>query len=160
VELRRLTEADQQEALRFAVMAALPPWTEPTAEALRSAHVRRWLNDWGDEVGACWEDAGALVGAAWARHVEPIVALDRDGERLPEIIISVVKEQRRQGLGRALIEELQRLAKLHGWKGLALTVSEDNAAALKLYQSVNFTAQGRTDTGSLVMVWLVHAAET
>jgi hypothetical protein len=79
-------------------MAAFPPDCEPT-NARDLAHVRRWLQDWGDELGVGWEENGELLAAAWARQVEPVLARDqKTGEPLHEVIISVVASARGTGV--------------------------------------------------------------
>jgi hypothetical protein len=50
--------------------------------------VARWL---GRRAGVGWEEEGELLGAAWARRLDPVIAYDEvTGEPLPEAIVSVV----------------------------------------------------------------------
>ena len=116
------------------------------------AHVRRWLDGWGDELGVVWEDDRRVVGAAWARVVDPVLARDNTSQALPEVIISVAEERRGAGLGRRLMQALMSRAYAEGHAGLALSVSEHNPVAVGLYEQLGFEHVGRTPTGLLTMV--------
>ena len=147
--LRRLTEGDAALLEPFVVMAAFPPGPELPPGALASPHARRWLDDWGgDELGVAWEEDGVVVGAAWARRVEPAVA----GAPLPEAIVAVAESARGAGVGRRLMEGLLDLARERAVAGLAMTVSDRNPAARRLYERTGFETVGRTPSGLLVMV--------
>ena len=54
----------------------------------------------------------------------------------------VAPEARGQGLGRVLLEALVRHARANGIESLVLTVTEGNAAALSLYETVGFRSFG------------------
>jgi GNAT superfamily N-acetyltransferase len=133
-------------------MAAFPPGKVPPG-GLAMAHVRRWLDGWGDELGVVWEDDGRMVGAAWARVVDPVLARDDAGHALPEAIVSVVEDRRGAGIGRRLMEGLMHSARVAGHAGLVVTVSERNPVAVRLYEQLGFRHVGRTPTGLLTMVW-------
>lgn len=155
VSLRPLTRDDAAAAARFVLMATFPPDTKPPADALDIPQVRRWLEGWGAELGVGWEDRGELIGAAWARHVKPVLACDKaTGQALPEVIISVAGAEHGAGVGGKLMEGLLMRASAAGCPGLSLTVSERNPVAVRLYEKVGFTHHGRTATGLLLMVWL------
>jgi GNAT superfamily N-acetyltransferase len=151
--LRLLTTDDAEALVPFVAMAAFPPGRDLPAEALEMPPVRRWLDGWGDELGVVWEDDGHVVAAAWARVVDPVLARDNTGQALPEVIISVDEESRGKGLGRRLMEALMRRAYAEGHAGLALTVSERNPVAVRLYEHLGFEHVRRTSTGLLTMVW-------
>jgi GNAT superfamily N-acetyltransferase len=107
-----------------------------------------------------WEENGGLRGAAWARHVEPVLVRDEaTGEPLPEVIISVAAEVRGSGVGRRLMEALLARAQAAGCPGLSLTVSERNPVALRLYESVGFVRHGRSPRGAVVMLWRPRLVE-
>lgn len=57
--------------------------------------------------------------------------------------LAVFPAWRRQGVGRALLEALEREAKKRGGAFLSLEVRPSNAAAVKLYQAVGFREEGR-----------------
>lgn len=56
--LRALTPDNAKGLVPFVAMAAFSPGDEKPAGALEMPHVRRWLHDWGDELGVVWEDVG------------------------------------------------------------------------------------------------------
>ena len=56
--------------------------------------------------------------------------------------ISVRGDQRRQGIGRALLEELQRRLPAFGVRKIFLEVRKSNTAAVRLYESCGFSAVG------------------
>jgi GNAT superfamily N-acetyltransferase len=154
MEFRRLTQDDADAVVQFVLMAAFPPGREPPADAMQMPHVRRWLDDWGDELGVGWEEDGELVGAAWARKVEPVVVRDAaTGQQLPEVVVSLTDRRRGEGWGRYLMEGVKLFADIQGAPGLCLTVSEHNPAAVRLYEKTGFVTRDRTETGLLVMVW-------
>jgi GNAT superfamily N-acetyltransferase len=151
--LRALTEDDAAVVERFVAMAAFPPDRELPAGALGMSHARRWLEDWGRELGVGWEEDGKLVGAAWARRVEPVLARDASGSPLPEVIVAVDRPARGAGIGQRLMEGLVDPARERGVAGLVLSVSERNLAAVRLYERVGFTHAGRTACSLLRMLW-------
>lgn len=154
MSLRPLNPGDADAALRFVLMAAFPPDGDPPDDAVRSPHVCRWIDGWGNELGMGWEEAGELVGAAWARRVEPaIVRAPATGEPLPELVISVDPARRGAGIGRSLMEGLLTLARQRHCRGLSLTVSDHNRPALRLYRSLGFDVTGHGAGGLLVMAW-------
>jgi ribosomal protein S18 acetylase RimI-like enzyme len=93
-----------------------------------------------------------VLGAAWARVVDPVLVRDETGRAVPEVIIAVAEECRGTGLGRRLMEALMRhAAERH--TGLALTVSERNRVALELYERLGFQRVDRAPSGLLAMAW-------
>ena len=115
-------------------------------------HVRRWLDGWSPrEPGVCWEEHGQVVGAAWARRVEPVLARSPAGEPLREIVIAVDQDRRSQGIGAKLLEALIARAREAGEPGLCLSVSEHNADAVQLYERLGFVATGRGPSGLVSM---------
>lgn len=144
--LRPVTPDDAEALAPFVAMAAFPPGGQA---ALEPPHARRWLDGWGDELGFVWETDGRVVGAAWARVVEPVLARDESGRAVPEAIVAVSEEARGRGIGRRLMEALMERAHT----GLALTVSERNPVAVRLYEALGFRRVGRTPTGLLTMLW-------
>ena len=157
----RMLAADDAEALvPFVAMAAFPPREELPPGALEMPHVRRWLDGWGDELGVVWEDDGCVVAAAWARLVDPVLARDNTGQALPEVIISVAPERRGTGLGRRLMQALMSRAYAEGHAGLALSVSERNGVAVRLYEHLGFAHVGGTPSGLLTMVWSAPGSDS
>lgn len=77
-----------------------------------------------------------VVGAvAGARHPE-----------LPQarlLILSVLPERRRRGIGRALVEEFLRACRGAGLRGVSLEVRGSNEEALRLYGRLGFLPAAR-----------------
>ena len=87
---RALTARDEQALERFAMMAAFAPQRALPEGATAMKHVRRWLDRWSPhELGVCWEEDDQVVGAAWARGVEPILVRSALGQPVPEVLIAV-----------------------------------------------------------------------
>ena len=102
-------------------------------------HVRRWLDGWNPlEPGVCWEEDEQILGAAWARTVEPVLVRSVLGHPIPEVVIAVDPERRGQGIGRPLMEELVARAEEALEPGLCLSVSDQNLRAVRLYERVGF----------------------
>ncbi len=158
--LRPLAANDAKALVPFVAMAAFPPREELPPGALEMPHVRRWLDGWGNELGVVCEDDRRVVGAAWARVVDPVLARDSTGQALPEVIISVAEGRRGAGLGRRLMQALMSRAYAEGHAGLALSVSERNPVAVRLYEHLAFEHVGRTPTGLLTMVWSARGSDS
>jgi hypothetical protein len=82
--LRRLTESDAALLKPFVLMATFPPGRQLPPRAAQMPYARRWLEGWGCELGVAWEENGELLGAAWARPVDSVLARDATGAPLPE----------------------------------------------------------------------------
>ncbi len=117
------------------------------------AHVRRWLDGWSPlELGICWEEHNQVLGAAWARTVEPILVRSALGQPVPEVLIAVDPDRRGQGIGLTLMEALIACTEEAGEPGLCLSVSNQNVGAVRLYERVGFVAIGAGKTGLVTMV--------
>lgn len=57
--------------------------------------------------------------------------------------VAVAPEVRRQGIGRALVEEMLRLARLRALSFVTLEVREHNEGAIALYSQAGFVPVGR-----------------
>jgi GNAT superfamily N-acetyltransferase len=64
--------------------------------------------------------------------------------RVAEFGVSVRSDWRRRGIGRALIEHLERWAADHGADEVMLEVSTANPDAIRLYRSMGYVDTGRT----------------
>ena len=93
------------------------------AEAMRTELLGRRI------VGWCAVDGRAMVGDLTVYGV----AYDE-----PEFGMIVAASHRKQGIGRALIENAAAWARANGKAALRLRVFPDNAPALALYRSVGF----------------------
>lgn len=148
--IRALTAGDEPELERSVLMAALH---RPLPEGARAmGHVRRWLDGWSPiEPGVCWEEHHQVVGAAWARRVEPGLVCSPSGEPLREVVTAVDPRRRGEGIGGKLIAALIARARETGEPGLCLSVSEQNPHAVRLYEGAGFTAIGRGPSGLVSM---------
>lgn len=151
--IRALTGSDQQELERFALMASFSPEAPLPEGAGAMPHVRRWLDGWSPlDPGICWEEGDRLVGAAWARRVEPVLVRSAGGQPIPEVVTAVDPDRRGRGIGRALMEGLAACAEEAGEPALCLSVGERNPVAARLYERVGFVRIGDRRAGLITMV--------
>jgi ribosomal-protein-alanine acetyltransferase len=80
------------------------------------------------------EEGGVVLGFVAARRIE----LEWEIEN-----IAVAAEKQRRGLGRSLVGELSRCARLAHATSLLLEVRESNVAARGLYEKLGFVSEGR-----------------
>ena len=98
--------------------------------------------DW----AAIAEDSGGRTGAAWfrlwtpARHSYGFVDADT-----PELGLAVSTNNRRQGVGRALMRALIAQARADGYPALSLSVDPDNPSRV-LYEALGFQPAGTSGT--------------
>ncbi|MEN9229331.1 MAG: GNAT family N-acetyltransferase [Thermostichus sp. DG02_5_bins_236] len=91
----------------------------------------------------CWwilkEETAEPVGCVWAG-----ISTDQATNRRVAYIflLWVDPGHRRQGLGQALIQQVERWGSQQQLAAITLQVYRDNQAALKLYQQADFTVQG------------------
>ena len=83
---------------------------------------------------------GRPLGAAWWVIHQPPLALDGEGQPLPELAMAVVEEERGRGLGGALIEAIVQTA-AERFHALTLNVHLLNPA-VRLYIRAGFTVTG------------------
>ena len=57
--------------------------------------------------------------------------------------VSVVPEEKRKGIGEALLRELMKMAPSRGIRKIFLEVRESNSAAIRLYEKTGFETVGR-----------------
>lgn len=114
------------------------PRTQLLADPIYLGYVTGWQRPADRGIIAVDED-GEPVGAAWYR----LFNQDTPGQAyiatgVPELIVGVKPLWRAQGVGRALIQALCRVAAAEGRARIALSVDRDNYA-LALYRSEGFT---------------------
>jgi GNAT superfamily N-acetyltransferase len=137
MQLRSARSEDEPFVLEMARLACtledrpVPPRDAPGVLAL--------LPEAGDAVVATDED-GRLLGAAWWHCHDPPLLRGAAGEPLPELAMAVLAEERRQGVGAALVEALAAEAGTR-FGALALNVHLRNPA-VRLYMRTGFTVAG------------------
>lgn len=88
--------------------------------------------------------AGFFGQIAWEKETRSGFALALDlGDECEILSLGVVPEQRRAGIGTALVNSICCAARLRAAECIALEVAEDNAAARALYAKQGFTVVGR-----------------
>lgn len=83
-----------------------------------------------------WDDVGGLGGFWLGRMVADEAEL---------LLIAVVSERRRSGLGRTLFTDFERVCDDLGVTEIHLEVAEGNAPARALYDGLGFEAVGRRE---------------
>lgn len=80
------------------------------------------------------EIKGKVVGAVWVRIMNDYGHIDDD---TPSMAISLYKEYRGIGIGKALLESMAIRLKEYGYESVSLAVQKENYA-VKLYKKVGF----------------------
>jgi GNAT superfamily N-acetyltransferase len=146
-KIRRLGVGDEAVAVRFVEDIKFVD-DEITGVTVAPDYFKDFLADDRHYFLAGWvgeEPAGYVFAYRLARF---------DGGR-PEIFfyeVDVAKPHRRQGLGRALLEELKRLARADGCGKMYVPTSRSNTAAMALYQAAG-GEEGEPDAAMLWWDW-------
>jgi ribosomal protein S18 acetylase RimI-like enzyme len=133
MEIRPYSESDQDSVVKLwsDVFPAPPPWNHPVSDIRRKLALQRELF----LVATVGSD---LVGTAMAGY---------DGHRGWVYYVGVSPEHRRQGVGTALMKEVeQRLVRL-GCPKLNLQVRAQNAQAVSFYRTLGFEVEERVSMG-------------
>jgi ribosomal protein S18 acetylase RimI-like enzyme len=135
-----------------------------TDEVTRFRAIRlRALRDAPAAFGTTFEDASAWPPDRWWKLFSSLLAfvaveVDQDVGLVrtapdPEVegaarlgSLWVAPEARCRGVGSSLIEVVVRWARSARFEELLLDVSDDNDAAIRLYEAIGFTPTGRTST--------------
>lgn len=142
----RLREASPSDGVFLGDMVVeAANWSErgarPRHVVIESPEYSRYLTGWmrpGDRGVVALDPQGNPVGAAWYRmlpRTDPGFGYVATG--VPELIIGVRPIWRAHGVGRALLQELVRLARSEGHGRLSLSVERGNFART-LYRSEGF----------------------
>lgn len=149
-EIRAATAADGQFLAEMAVEAANwrpnahRPRNEVLADPIYAGYLAGWPRPADRGVIAVGSD-GEFVGACWYRlfnQSAPGQAFVATG--VPELIVGVKPLWRAQGVGRALIQALCRIAAGEGRARIALSVERENYA-VALYRSEGFVTVDSSD---------------
>ncbi|MDN3956028.1 GNAT family N-acetyltransferase [Sporolactobacillus laevolacticus] len=122
-------------------------------EILQTPEISKYASQWGrnGDLGLIAEDPGNTpLGIVWLRLFD----FTHKGygfvdEKTPELSISVDKDYRGQGIGSALLREIEIKAKNFGYKSISLSVDPNNPAR-RLYEKLCYTQVGWCGT-SLTM---------
>jgi [ribosomal protein S18]-alanine N-acetyltransferase len=131
MHIRAMTEADLDAVLAIAAALPLAPhWPRDAYEAALESET------WPQRIALVAESAGSVAGFA----VAILVAGEGEIES-----IAVAPGWHRQGIGTALLRELQRALTAAGAVAIVLEVRESNRAAANLYSQAGFREVGRRD---------------
>ena len=124
VAIEPMTEADLEAVLDIDVAAFREP-REVREKSLREELARSW-----GRLFVARVDGGRIVGYLLYWHVV---------DEAHVINVAVAPQERRQGIGRALVAFLLDHAKANGILKLLLEVRASNVAAIGLYEKAGFT---------------------
>jgi ribosomal protein S18 acetylase RimI-like enzyme len=129
--IREFADADEERVVALWTRCGLVrPWNDPRKDIARKKRVQR-------ELFLVAEEGGAIVGAVMGGY---------DGHRGWVYYLAVDESQRRAGLGRRLMDEVEARLRALGCPKLNLQVRNDNRVALGFYAKIGF---GRDETVSL-----------
>ena len=124
VVIEPMTEADLDQVLDIDVAEFREP-REVREKSLREELARSWAR-----IHVARTDGGRIVGYLLYWHVV---------DEAHVINVAVAPQERRHGIGRALVAHLLHHAKGSGIIKLLLEVRASNEAAIRLYESAGFT---------------------
>ncbi len=129
ISVRSFHETDEQTvaALWRTVFDDMPPWNDPAADIRRKLGVQRELF-----IVATIEDR--VIGTAMAGF---------DGHRGWVYYLAVHPHKRRQGVGRALMERVERDLAAVGCPKLNLQIRATNKAATGFYGALGYSVEDR-----------------
>ena len=116
----------------------IPEGIDPAPKSvIRSPELQVYVEHFGelkDDWGLVAEVDGKVVGAVWVRIMNDYGHID---DETPSLAISLYKEYRGLGIGKAMMKEMLALLKTHEYGRVSLSVQKANYAA-KLYLKVGF----------------------
>ena len=106
----------------------------------------------GDPLIACFaaESTGSTRG---------FFRLDTGPDQQAEVTLIVAPDQRRSGIGRRLLDEALRQARVRGLRKVRAVVDARNAAALGFFGEAGFAENGSNTPGNIHLYRLIHCAE-
>ncbi len=145
VSVRPMASADLEAVWQLENQCFSDSWSmKLLADGLKGRYDRFWVAEMG----------GQICGYANLR----IIAGEGEIER-----IAVDSRFRRQGIGRKLMDKMEKSAAAEGVTDMTLEVRESNMAARKLYESFGFAEEGRrkgyyhNPLEDAVIMWLRRA---
>ncbi len=109
-------------------------------DVIKQPELNVFTKDFGKPDDYCLvaEADGKVVGAVWTRILcGKVKGYGNIDERTPEFAIAIYKQYRNRGIGTALMKDMLKLLKEHGYPRASLSVQKDNYA-VGMYQKVGF----------------------
>ncbi len=134
VEVREATEEDTKAIYALSCeLANVVGDSDPQWEAVRERLLELLDTPSARTLVAEGEEGVLGVASFW---IKPDLA---HGDTVVEVpMLTVLEEARRQGIGKLLVEAIQRLASTHGAGLVELIATPDNEGARKFYRSLGF----------------------
>ena len=132
--------------------------TAPDRSIIELPELKLYYEDFGSkEADYCIvaEDNGDVVGAAWSRIMDDYGHVD---DETPSLAMSVLKDNRRQGIGTRLLRELLTLLKEKGYKRLSLSVQKENYA-VRMYKRSGFRTIHENDEEYIMVSDILNESE-
>jgi len=132
MKIREFADADENDVVALWQRCGLVrPWNDPHKDIARKRAVQR-------ELFLVAELDGAIVGSVMGGY---------EGHRGWVNYLAVDAAQRRSGLGRALMAEVESRLRAIGCPKLNLQVRNDNAAAIAFYERIGFLQDAAVSLG-------------
>jgi ribosomal protein S18 acetylase RimI-like enzyme len=132
MKIREFADADADEVVALWQRCGLArPWNDPHKDIARKRAVQR-------DLFLVAELDGAIVGSVMGGY---------DGHRGWVYYLAADESQRRSGLGRALMAEVEARLRRLGCAKINLLVRSDNASVLDFYAKLGFVQDGSVSLG-------------
>jgi len=132
MKIREFADADENDVVALWQRCGLVrPWNDPHKDIARKRAVQR-------ELFLVAELDGAIVGSVMGGY---------EGHRGWVNYLAVDAAQRRSGLGRALMAEVESRLRAIGCPKVNLQVRNDNAAAIAFYERIGFLQDAAVSLG-------------
>ena len=144
--IRTLTESEYNVLDDFLYEAIFVPegCEAPPKDIINLPELQVYVEDFGSrssDVAIAAEYKGEIVGAVWCRIMNDYGHVDDD---TPSLAISVIKEHRRHGNGKAMLREMLFELKRKGFRQVSLAVQKENYA-VDMYIKAGFVTIDETD---------------
>ncbi|WP_257479142.1 GNAT family N-acetyltransferase [Acidipropionibacterium jensenii] len=119
----------------------------------QNPEISRYLDRWSPEqIGLICADQGSDIGAAWLTELPA----DEPGygfvaPSIPELTIGIAPHFQGAGHGGYLLASLLDAASRAGVRSISLSVSDDNQAAIAMYQRAGFASVGRREAATVML---------
>lgn len=126
---------------------------QPPRSVIELPELQVYISDFGkrkDDMAFIAEADGKPAGAVWVRIMNDYGHID---DSTPSFSISLYKEYRNMGIGKALMEKMLHYLKLKGYEKASLSVQKENYA-LRLYKKLGFQTVRETDEEYIMVKYL------